>query len=118
MSAPRVALQVTIATSLAVSGVIHAYLYIIGYREIPAVGLGFLAWWVLTGLMWQASAFVTLAYMSGCLLGLGIIIALIFMLIFLTVPAERPIALGMLTVVLLAILLFATHVMSMPGIIQ
>ena len=42
MSAPRVALQVTIATSLAVSGVIHAYLYIIGYREIPAVGLGFL----------------------------------------------------------------------------
>lgn len=83
-----------------------------------AVGLGFLAWWMLTGLMWQASAFVTLAYMSGCLLGLGIIIALIFMLIFLTVPAERPIALGMLTVVLLAILLFATHVMSLPGIIQ
>ncbi|HEY0756675.1 MAG TPA: protein kinase [Ktedonobacteraceae bacterium] len=50
---------------------------------------------------------------SLCLWGLAAIIGLIFMLIFLTVPAERPIALGMLSVILLVILLFGTHILTL-----
>src|SRR3954468_18744891 len=46
------ALQVAISVSVAVSGVIHAYLYIHGYRDIPTVGPAFLA---------QGSVFCALA---------------------------------------------------------
>jgi hypothetical protein len=35
-------LQVAISASVAVSGVVHAYLYIHGYRDIPVVGPAFL----------------------------------------------------------------------------
>jgi hypothetical protein len=52
MNAQKVALRVAIAASLAVSGVVHAYLYIDGYRDIPNVGPGFL---------WQGSLFCALA---------------------------------------------------------
>jgi hypothetical protein len=52
MNAQKVALRVAIAASLAVSGVVHAYLYVDGYRDIPNVGPGFL---------WQGSLFCALA---------------------------------------------------------
>jgi hypothetical protein len=46
----RLAVRFGIAATLAVSGVIHAYLYVDGgYRHIPTVGTGFLM---------QASVFV------------------------------------------------------------
>ncbi len=38
----RLALRVAIGATLAVSGVIHAYLYVESYRYIPTVGTGFL----------------------------------------------------------------------------
>ena len=37
-----VAIRLATSASLAVSGVIHAYLYVNGYRDIPIVGPGFL----------------------------------------------------------------------------
>lgn len=37
-----VAIRLAISASLAVSGVIHAYLYVHGYRDIPTIGPGFL----------------------------------------------------------------------------
>jgi hypothetical protein len=52
MNIQKLALQVTTAASLAVSGVVHAYLYIDGYRDIPTVGPGFL---------WQGSMFCAIA---------------------------------------------------------
>ena len=36
------AIRLAISASLAVSGVIHAYLYVHGYRDIPTIGPGFL----------------------------------------------------------------------------
>ena len=36
------AFWLAISASLAVSGVIHAYLYVNGYRDIPTIGPGFL----------------------------------------------------------------------------
>jgi hypothetical protein len=47
-----VAMRIVIAGTLAVSGVIHAYLYVNGYQHIPAIGNAFLV---------QAGAFVALA---------------------------------------------------------
>ena len=47
-----VAIRLAISASLAVSGVIHAYLYVNGYRDIPTIGPGFL---------WQAIVFCVLA---------------------------------------------------------
>jgi hypothetical protein len=47
-----IATRIVIAATLVVSGVIHAYLYVDGYRHIPAVGNAFLV---------QAAAFVALA---------------------------------------------------------
>lgn len=41
-AAIEVSARVGISTSLAVSGVIHAYLYIDGYRDIPTIGTSFL----------------------------------------------------------------------------
>jgi hypothetical protein len=38
-----VAFRLGISASLAVSGVIHAYLYVNGYRDIPTIGPAFLA---------------------------------------------------------------------------
>ena len=38
----EVAIRLAISASLAVSGVIHAYLYVHGYRDIPTIGPGFL----------------------------------------------------------------------------
>jgi ABC-type cobalamin transport system permease subunit len=35
-----VAIRLAISASLAVSGVIHAYLYVNGYRDIPMIGPG------------------------------------------------------------------------------
>jgi membrane associated rhomboid family serine protease len=37
-----VAMRLAISASLAVSGVIHAYLYVNGYRDIPTIGPAFL----------------------------------------------------------------------------
>jgi hypothetical protein len=47
-----VAMRILIAATLTISGVVHAYLYVHGYRHIPAVGNAFLA---------QAAAFIALA---------------------------------------------------------
>jgi hypothetical protein len=46
------AMRIALAATLALSGVVHAYLYVHGYRHIPAIGSAFLV---------QASAFVALA---------------------------------------------------------
>jgi hypothetical protein len=45
-------MQAAIGISMAVSGVVHAYLYVHGYRDIPTVGPAFLA---------QASVFCAVA---------------------------------------------------------
>jgi hypothetical protein len=75
----RLALRALISITLAVSGVIHAYLYIDGgYRYIPTVGPGFL---------WQASIFCALAVLIllgapewfswvGAVLSVGALIAI------------------------------------------
>lgn len=42
MNAMKLALRAAIGASVAVSGVIHAYLYAHGYRDIPTVGPAFL----------------------------------------------------------------------------
>ena len=42
MKIENLTLQVAISASVAASGVVHAYLYIHGYRDIPAVGPAFL----------------------------------------------------------------------------
>ena len=42
MKIAHLALQVAISATVLVSGVIHAYLYIHGYRDIPTVGPAFL----------------------------------------------------------------------------
>jgi hypothetical protein len=42
MKIANLALQVAISASVAVSGVVHAYLYANGYRDIPTVGPAFL----------------------------------------------------------------------------
>jgi hypothetical protein len=52
MNIVNLALRIAISASLAVSGVIHAYLYVHGYRDIPAVGPAFLV---------QGSVFCALA---------------------------------------------------------
>jgi hypothetical protein len=52
MKIVNLTLRIAIAASLAVSGVVHAYLYIHGYRDIPAVGSAFLV---------QGSVFCALA---------------------------------------------------------
>ena len=52
MKIVNLTLRTAISASLAASGVVHAYLYIHGYRDIPAVGSAFLA---------QASVFGALA---------------------------------------------------------
>ena len=52
MNIANLTLRIAISASLAVSGVVHAYLYIHGYRDIPAVGQAFLV---------QGSAFCALA---------------------------------------------------------
>jgi len=50
--AGRLAVRIGIASTLAISGVIHAYLYIHGYQYIPTIGTAFLL---------QASVFCALA---------------------------------------------------------
>jgi hypothetical protein len=52
MKIVNLALRIAISAFLAVSGVVHAYLYIHGYRDIPAVGPAFLV---------QGSVFCALA---------------------------------------------------------
>ena len=52
MRTANVVLAVAISASVAVSGVVHAYLYIHGYRDIPNIGPAFLL---------QASVFCALA---------------------------------------------------------
>jgi hypothetical protein len=52
MKIVNLTLRTAISASLAASGVIHAYLYIHGYRDIPAVGPAFLL---------QGSVFCSLA---------------------------------------------------------
>jgi hypothetical protein len=47
-----VTMRILIATTLVISGVVHAYLYVHGYRHVPAIGNAFLT---------RASAFVALA---------------------------------------------------------
>jgi hypothetical protein len=42
MNITNLALRTAISATVAVSGVVHAYLYIHGYRDIPAVGPAFL----------------------------------------------------------------------------
>jgi hypothetical protein len=41
-SVVAVAFRLAISASLAVSGVIHAFLYVNGYRDIPTIGPAFL----------------------------------------------------------------------------
>jgi hypothetical protein len=52
MTIADLATRVALGASLAVSGFVHAYLYVDGYRDIPTVGPAFLL---------QGSAFCTLA---------------------------------------------------------
>lgn len=52
MKIVNLVMQAAIGVSLAVSGVVHAYLYVHGYRDIPTVGPAFLA---------QASVFCAVA---------------------------------------------------------
>jgi hypothetical protein len=52
MKIVNLAVRIAISASLAVSGVLHAYLYIHGYRDIPAIGPAFLV---------QGSVFCALA---------------------------------------------------------
>jgi hypothetical protein len=52
MNITNLALRIALSATLAVSGVIHAYLYIHGYRDIPTVGPAFLV---------QGSVFCALA---------------------------------------------------------
>ena len=52
MTTMNLVLRIAISASVAVSGVVHAYLYIHGYRDIPTVGPAFL---------WQGSVFCALA---------------------------------------------------------
>ncbi len=52
MKIVNLTLRTAISASVAASGVVHAYLYIHGYRDVPAVGSAFLA---------QASVFCALA---------------------------------------------------------
>jgi hypothetical protein len=42
MNITNLALRTAISATVAVSGVVHAYLYVNGYRDIPAVGPAFL----------------------------------------------------------------------------
>ncbi len=76
-TATEIFLRLGIAATLAVSGVIHAYLYIHGYNHIPTVGPAFLL---------QASMFCALAVLilagapqwfrwAGALLSVGTLIA-------------------------------------------
>ena len=57
MNIVNLTLRIAIGASLAVSGVIHAYLYIHGYRDIPTVGPAFL----LQGSVFCALAMLVLA---------------------------------------------------------
>ena len=77
-TATEISLRLGIAATLVVSGVIHADLYIHGYRHIPTVGPAFLL---------QASMFCALAVLilagapewfrwAGALLSVGTLIAL------------------------------------------
>ena len=77
-TATEISLRIGIAATLVVSGVIHADLYIHGYRHIPTVGPAFLL---------QASMFCALAVLilagapewfrwAGALLSVGTLIAL------------------------------------------
>ncbi|MDT5068205.1 MAG: hypothetical protein QOK02_4360 [Mycobacterium sp.] len=52
MKIADLALRWAVAATLAVAGVVHAYLYVDGYRDIPVVGPGFLV---------QASVFCAVA---------------------------------------------------------
>ncbi|GAC1401406.1 MAG: hypothetical protein NVS4B6_10340 [Mycobacterium sp.] len=52
MKIVNLVVQAAIGISMAVSGVVHAYLYVHGYRDIPTVGPAFLA---------QASVFCAVA---------------------------------------------------------
>jgi hypothetical protein len=76
-TALRWAIRVGVSASLAISGVIHADLYIHGYRHIPTVGPAFL---------FQASAFCALAALilvgapgwlswAGAVLSVGTLVA-------------------------------------------
>ncbi len=53
----EVAVRAAISITLVVSGLVHAYLYIHGYRDIPTVGRAFLL---------QGSAFIALAILILC----------------------------------------------------
>jgi hypothetical protein len=52
MTITEMATRIALSASLAISGVVHAYLYVDGYRDIPTVGPAFLV---------QGSAFCALA---------------------------------------------------------
>jgi hypothetical protein len=52
MTSMNLAIRISVAASVAVSGAVHVYLYVDGYRDIPAIGPAFL---------WQGSAFCALA---------------------------------------------------------
>ena len=88
------------------------------FRYFVGVGVTsvFFLWGTLTTLSIQNPDWGLgfLSSFSLCLWGLVAIIGAIFLLIFLTVPSERPVALGMLTVILLMIVLFSTHLLSIP----
>lgn len=58
----------------------------------------------------------TISVVSSCLWGLTGVIGFIFLLIFLSVPSERPIALGMLSVIALVILLLVFNIVPPSAI--
>lgn len=84
-------------------------------RYFVGVGLAsaFFAWGIVTSTVGaQHPELSSLFLASTCLWGLVAIVGVIFLLIFLTVPSERPIALGMLTIILLVVLGLATHLLG------
>ncbi|HEX7736299.1 MAG TPA: protein kinase [Ktedonobacteraceae bacterium] len=97
---------------LALSRVRRWFRYSLGASLTTA----FFVWGILSSyLLHTGSPLGTLAVASSCLWGLAGVIGLIFFLIFLSVPSERPIALGMLSVTALVIILMMASIIP-PGI--
>lgn len=82
-----------------------------------ALGVVFFLWGFLTPLLgMQYASLYPLFMVSACFWGLTGVVGLIFLLIFLTIPAQRPIALGMLTTILLVLILASTHILRFSSL--
>jgi len=84
------------------------------------LGIAFFLWGYVTILLGASGGSFSYGSMYGlflasfCLWGLTAAVGLVVLLIFLALPSKRYIALGMLTTILLAILLFSAHLIVMP----